>query len=55
MVSHTIPELAQDIAQMKANVMVIVNQKNVAFDCHRVSWYMAAYCESIYVHTRHEK
>jgi hypothetical protein len=47
MVGHAIAKLTQHIAQMKANVVVIVHQKNMAFDCHGVCGFMAAYCVSI--------
>ena len=52
MVGHAIAKLTQHIALMKANVVVIVHQKNMAFDCHGVCGFMAAYCVSIAVNLK---
>ena len=55
MVGHAIAKLTQHIAQMKANVVVIVHQKNMAFECHGVSGFMAAYCVSIAAQSKRKK
>jgi predicted SpoU family rRNA methylase len=55
MVGHAIAKLTQHIAQMKANVVVIVHQKNMAFDCHGVCGFMAAYCVSIAAQPKRKK
>jgi hypothetical protein len=55
MVTHAIAQLSQHIAQMKAYVVVIVHQKNMAFDCHGVCGFMAAYCVSIAAQPKRKK